>query len=272
MDLTNKNSANDGLITKIWGPSMWESLHSITFAYPINPTKQDKENYRKYFELVGEVLPCSFCRESYKKFITTDITKLDDNALKNRESLTKWLYYVHEAVNDKLGVDYGITYSDVVKRFESYRASCNHSKETIEKYNIKGCDAPVKTRSISFNIANNKTCPLIPKKIARHFVDYAKLRGLSEEDFAYINDDNICKNENVWDKRNRECRDVISHMRLNGISSLETEGEWVNLPTVDELKLILRFSSNLSNGALIDIIKKLPNCKCQYTKIYKVVK
>ena len=31
----------------IWGPSAWKLLHYITFAYPVNPTYDDKLNYKK---------------------------------------------------------------------------------------------------------------------------------------------------------------------------------------------------------------------------------
>ena len=29
------DNINNGLITKIWGPVVWESLHCIAFGYPI---------------------------------------------------------------------------------------------------------------------------------------------------------------------------------------------------------------------------------------------
>ena len=29
----------DGMLTSVWGPSLWHSLHTISFNYPNNPTK-----------------------------------------------------------------------------------------------------------------------------------------------------------------------------------------------------------------------------------------
>ena len=38
-----ENSANNGLLTKIWGPHLWKSLHCIAFGYPSNPTDDEKK-------------------------------------------------------------------------------------------------------------------------------------------------------------------------------------------------------------------------------------
>ena len=36
-------NSGDGMITSIWGPSMWHYLHTISFNYPVNPTIIDKK-------------------------------------------------------------------------------------------------------------------------------------------------------------------------------------------------------------------------------------
>jgi len=267
--------STSGLITKIWGPHMWITLHSITFGYPPNPTDEDKQDYKSFFRLVGKVLPCIYCRQSYNEFIKYGSTKLTNEVFDNRESLTKWLYYLHEAVNKKLGVDYGVSYEKVVTKYESYRATCSlntintHDKDNQNK---KGCDASIDKKVVSYAMENMKDCPIIPIKMAKHFVKYAKMRGLDDIHFKLINSiDNDCeKDTESWNNRNNECNEIIKSMRLRGIKSIETDAEWKDLPTIEELKLIMRFSSNLSNDSLIEIIKKLPNCNCEYKKIYKL--
>ena len=269
--ITN-NVTESGLLTKIWGPHMWVTLHSITFCYPLQPTEEDKIKYKKFFQIVGDMLPCFHCRESYNDFIKCGITRLDDDVFENRESLTKWLYYLHEAVNKKLGVDYGVSYEDVVIRYESYRASCN--KDNNDKINSLGCDAPIDKKTISYITENIKECPIIPIKIAKHFIKYARTRGLDDKEFDTINTFNgNCKEyPESWNKRNIECNNINKNMRLQGIKSIETDDEWKDLPTIEELKLIMRLSSNLSNDKLIEIIKKLPNCNCEFKRIYKLIK
>jgi hypothetical protein len=273
MTENNNIPYDSGLLTKIWGPHMWVALHSITFCYPNNPTIQDKNNYKKFFELIGDVLPCLYCKKSYKKFILEGNTKLDDNVLENRYNLTKWFYYIHEAVNNKLGVDYGVSYDDVVNRYESYRADCFHNKQTSND-DIKGCDANIDKKTISYQIDNIKECPIISEKTAKHFINYAKMRGLSDNEFNLINNfsNDLTKDKKLWNIRNNECNEIFKNMKLNGIKSIEIDGQWKDLPTIEELKLIMRLSSNLSNAKLIELIKTLPDCKCEYKKIYKLVK
>ena len=55
-----------GMLTSVWGPSMWLSLHTISFNYPVKPSKQQQEDYYNYFLLVGKILPCGYCRKAWK--------------------------------------------------------------------------------------------------------------------------------------------------------------------------------------------------------------
>ena len=74
-----------------WGKAMWIPLHAITFNYPINPTKEDKDKYKNYFTLTGTILPCKYCRESYitySKYIPID------SFLDSREGVVYWLYVI----------------------------------------------------------------------------------------------------------------------------------------------------------------------------------
>ena len=65
---TDYNSG-DGMLTSVWGPSMWHTLHAISFNYPVKPTPEDKQKYLKFFKSIGGILPCRYCRENFKKNI-----------------------------------------------------------------------------------------------------------------------------------------------------------------------------------------------------------
>lgn len=259
--------ADSGLITKIWGPHMWTALHSISYCYPLNPTPTDKQHYKQFFELVGQVLPCVHCRDSYNQFIKEGGTQLNDTVMENRETLTKWLYYMHEAVNKKLGVNYNVSYEEVSNRYNSYRANCTDKKVTL------GCDAAIDKKTLSYKTENIKDCPVIPIKIAKHFVKYARMRGLNETEFTIINQlmRQYDKNTELWKQRNVECHAISKQMQLEGTKWIEPDGKWKDFPTIEETRLILRLSSNISLEKLVEIIKKLPNCNCEYTKIYYLV-
>jgi hypothetical protein len=79
-----------------WGPAAWLFLHSVTFQYPENPTDQDKNNYKIFFDSLQNILPCPNCREHYQKNL-----KENPMNLESRESLIKWVIDLHNAVNKK---------------------------------------------------------------------------------------------------------------------------------------------------------------------------
>lgn len=259
--LTDDN-ANNGLISKIWGPGLWIGMHSITFGYPVKPSDEQKQKYRQFFTLIGDVLPCRYCRESYTSFITEGNVKITDKVFENRDSITKWLYDLHEEVNKKLGVDYRITYDDVVSKYESFRAKCKKDAE------IKGCVMPLDAKSQCYKIAYYKEYPIISFDIAKQFINYAEKRNISKEDleffYTYKDNEKLRKsNANIncelWSNRNKDTDIIVKKMRINSIPSIETTGKWKGLPTVDELQLIIRLTSNLSNKKLKEIANTLSN-------------
>lgn len=91
--------------TKNWGPGAWEFLHAITFNYPtkIDARKKDdrdlRDHYKVLFLNLQYTLPCKYCRLSFKEFMEEIPI---DKFLDSRESLTHWLYLIHDRVNKKL--------------------------------------------------------------------------------------------------------------------------------------------------------------------------
>lgn len=143
----NKNVDN-GLMTRLWGPSGWLFLHCVTFGYPfkIDPLNQEhleKQNdYYQFFYYLGKVLPCKYCRNSYADFFSNNSPL---NHLSSRKDLAKWFYDVHNLVNDKLGVPQceRPSFEEIEERYQSFRAACKPltTKEREDKAG-KGCVAP----------------------------------------------------------------------------------------------------------------------------------
>lgn len=103
-----------------WGPSGWTFLHTITFNYPLEPTDEDKSNYSNYFKLVGAMLPCKYCRQSY--LIYYKYFPIDP-FLDSREGVCYWLYRLHELINQKIFKD-NISFEEVIRKYEDIRAKC----------------------------------------------------------------------------------------------------------------------------------------------------
>mgnify|MGYP006447840565 CR=1 FL=1 len=176
------------------------------------------------------------------------------------------MYRLHEKVNNKLKVNYNVSYNDIVDRYESYRSKCGK----IDKKK-KGCVTPLDIKSSSFKVANYKETPLISYKTSKKFIKYAKERNIDNKYFKFVNNKNkdvlIDNNNNKCVNRNIYCRNIIKNMRENSIPSLEESGKYKGLPTIDETKLILGMSSNLNKDELYEIVNKL-----KVYKKYKLVK
>lgn len=245
MTYVHDNSKN-GLNPKAWGKYNWKEIHFTTFGYPINPSDEDKEHYRNYFLYKGYTLPCEFCRKSYQEFVTSDPTNIN-NYLVDRDSLTKWGYLLHERVNEKLGITYGLSYTDFVQLYEKARIKClPQFKECITN--------PIDKYEACLAI-DKSYCVIIPIELVQKFKQYAEERGL--RDFDNLEYYHKLTQNHPDDKRNKECHDIITRMVENNILSTEKTGIYKGLPTIDELKLISKLSSNLSVEQLKKIADKI---------------
>lgn len=72
--------------TRFWGPSGWQLFHLIAFTSP-------KEHAREVLDDMKDILPCKYCRASTQEFVKKHPPTGD---------LGKWLYDIHNMVNDKL--------------------------------------------------------------------------------------------------------------------------------------------------------------------------
>jgi hypothetical protein len=110
---------------KFWGPSGWKLLHAISF--------EDNSEKKTLFMVLGDVLPCKYCRKSTKMFIKeTPVT----------ENTAEWLYELHKKVNHKLETQHAEdptvpkpvpspSFSDVEMRYKSGLGSLEEYKDFL---------------------------------------------------------------------------------------------------------------------------------------------
>jgi len=112
--------------TRFWGRDGWKLLHSIAYSYNkvinevMNDVINDKDIYKHYktfFKSIQYVLPCIYCRRSYKKYITEHPFPKE----LTQKELTRWLYIIHNCVNDKL-------------RKQEYAIESDSSLKEVDKY------------------------------------------------------------------------------------------------------------------------------------------
>ena len=59
--------SGDGMLTTVWGPSMWHFLHTMSFNYPVSPTPEQKQHYMDFILNLRNILPCKYCRQNIVK-------------------------------------------------------------------------------------------------------------------------------------------------------------------------------------------------------------
>ena len=147
---TKKNyESGDGFLTSVWGPAMWHYIHTMSFNYPVNPTKENKIHYRNFVLNLRNVLPCKYCRIN----LTNNLKKkpLQMCHMKSRETFSRYIYELHETVNRMLNKKSNLTYCDVRDRYENFRSRCTEEKPTVftfkktttRKKREKGCTEPL---------------------------------------------------------------------------------------------------------------------------------
>jgi hypothetical protein len=144
----NEYSSGDGMLTTVWGPSMWHFLHTMSFNYPVNPTEEDKTHYRDFVINLQYVLPCKYCRQNLANNFKLFPLKMCD--MKNRETFSKYIYRLHEIVNKLLKKKSGLSYCDVRDIYENFRSRCTDEKpklidirKTLKTKKHKGCTEPL---------------------------------------------------------------------------------------------------------------------------------
>lgn len=155
-------NSNDGMLTSVWGPCMWHSLHTISFNYPVEPDNKQRIRYYRFFLSIKDILPCKYCRDNYKQNL-----KLLNFSLKyfeNRETLSKFVYELHELVNTNLEKKSNLSYNDVRERYENFRSRCLNDKEKKKRSDSKkelGCVNSlygVKSKCVLSIVPVNKKC------------------------------------------------------------------------------------------------------------------
>lgn len=98
---------------KLWGSSGWSFIHYTALGYPVNPTDEDKMNYKIFYYNLQNTLPCLKCALNYKE----NINQLPiENSLNSRGDLFKWTVDIHNMVNNELGKK-NLSYEDAYYKY-----------------------------------------------------------------------------------------------------------------------------------------------------------
>ena len=160
---TKHYKSGDGMLTTVWGPSLWHFLHTMSFNYPVKPTNAEKKNYMNFIKSLRHILPCKYCRINLKQNFKN--TPINMECMKNRETFSMYIYNLHETINKMLNKKSGLTYEDVRERYEHFRARCKTKKNKLFKFKKTkkhlGCTEPihkVKSKGVVKIVPQNEKC------------------------------------------------------------------------------------------------------------------
>lgn len=86
-----------------WGPNAWNFIHAVSYAYPEQASKAQREEMFKFLWYFARVLPCMQCREDFKTYLQRTLTKREQSSVfATRQSLVHFLVDAHNHVNRKL--------------------------------------------------------------------------------------------------------------------------------------------------------------------------
>ena len=156
-------NSGDGMLTSVWGPSMWHYMHTMSFNYPVKPTADDKKYYMQFIKNLKYTLPCKYCRINLKNNFKSKPLKMCH--MKNRETFSRYVYELHEVVNKMLKKKSGLSYCDVRDRYEHFRSRCTTEKPKLFKFKKtrkeRGCTEPMygkKAKCVIKIVPQDKKC------------------------------------------------------------------------------------------------------------------
>jgi hypothetical protein len=114
--------------TRFWGPSGWALIHLVVQ----DPVKgKRKEALQEWLTLLEYALPCKYCRASFHDYIR--LQPLTSEILDSPITASRWVYDIHNRVNDKLRGQGLLTtpnpeWSEIRERYETlHRSLCGSS-------------------------------------------------------------------------------------------------------------------------------------------------
>lgn len=172
--------------TRFWGPCGWVLLHGIVNNYTEIKTINKKEKYKLFFSSLPLVLPCIYCRRSLTDYYNE--LPLTDDILKDKGKLCKWIYKIHNKVNEKLRSQ-GLndkkdpSFNTVCKKI-SKKDYCKINKCWNFLYSI-AMNYPEEKKNISLSVKTNYChfyyyfMELFPNKnLSNKMLDYNRKKGI----------------------------------------------------------------------------------------------
>jgi hypothetical protein len=103
----------------IWGPHFWFFLHTTAMCYPQYPNAVTKKKYYEFVQNIPMFIPVEKMASDFSKLLDEyPVTSYLDN----RESFVKWMWFIHNKINQKLEKPTLSLNDFYVKYYEEYKS------------------------------------------------------------------------------------------------------------------------------------------------------
>jgi hypothetical protein len=116
---------------KIWGPHYWFFLHTVAMTYPHHPNSVTKKKYYEFIQNLPLFIPVEEISGEFSKLIDAyPVTPYLDN----RDSLVRWMHFIHNKINQKLEKPTISLSEFFVKYYDEYKS---HDVKLAEFYRLR---------------------------------------------------------------------------------------------------------------------------------------
>lgn len=117
----------------VWGPHYWFVLHTIALCYPLSPNDVTKKKYYEFIHNLPLMLPVEKIGNHFSKLIDQyPVTPYLDS----RESFQKWMHFIHNKINEMLGLP-TVTFPEFIdKYYHHYKPKDMIQREKLRKKEI----------------------------------------------------------------------------------------------------------------------------------------
>tara|TARA_B100001094_G_C17602800_1_gene517419 strand:- start:27 stop:467 length:441 start_codon:yes stop_codon:yes gene_type:complete len=99
----------------VWGPHYWFFIHTIGFTYPELPTDGEKKTYYNLIISMPTFIPNNAVSKNFQSLIDTYPVS---SYLNSKESLLKWIHFIHNKINLQIGKE-EISYIEFINNYNN---------------------------------------------------------------------------------------------------------------------------------------------------------
>jgi hypothetical protein len=203
---------NENISPNIWGSNIWKMIFEVVAVYPVSPSQQDINGMKYFFLSLKSILPCESCRHSYTQFIeqpTTDIN--NSNTFASKINLITFVFNLRNKVNNKVGLEYGITMKYFKLKLEHMVCFSGNHYEFVANTIVECPFIPTNLEQKVASFTRNR------KKMIANYVD-----GYTNQIVAvlkqFLANPEFSKNSKPFEQfinRNKRCHELITKIYSN---------------------------------------------------------